>query len=348
MSRLSIRKKLTPVETAVFCSQLEMLLRGGISAHESLLLLQEGASDANESELLELLACEVGAGAPLYDAMEKSGRFLHNAVEMVKIGETAGRLEDVLEALNRYYLRNERLKENARSAMMHPLVMLCLLVALVIVLLVRVMPVFAQVYMQLGATMSPFAYGLLSFGQWLGRSSMVIGIVLIALSVTVVLLWKRSGGKNALLRFSQRFPLTRPLMRLQNSARFCFVMALMLKSGLPFEQAAGLAQPLFEGDTAQRIQRILDSFEQEPLSVCLAKSGLFDAVDARLLQIGLRVGQLDTAMEDLAGRSEIKVDEMFSRLVGIVEPVMVALMGLVAGMVLLSVMLPLLGIMAAI
>ena len=342
-----LQKKLTPIETALLCSELEMLLRGGISAHEALLLLEEGA-EGEDSALFSQLATEVGAGAPLFEAMEKSGRFLHDAVEMVRIGETSGRLEDVLYALNRYYLRNERLREAARSAIAHPLLMLCLLVALVAVLLIRVLPVFAQVYLQLGATMSPFANGLLSFGQWLGKSSMIIGAVLIVATALIVLMWKRASTRSALIEFSQRFPLTRPLIFRQNSTRFCFVLALMLKSGLPFDQAAGLAQPLFEKDTAQRIQQIVDSFEQESLSACLSKSGLFDPVDARLLQIGLRVGKLDTAMEELAQRSEIKVDEMFSKLVGTIEPVMVTLMGLVAGMVLLSVMLPLLGIMAAI
>ncbi len=342
------KKKLTPIATAAFCSQLAMLLRGGVSVHESLLLLNEGSKGTDESKLLELLASEAGHGVPLYKAMEQSGCFLRYAVDMVRIGETAGRLEEVLDALSRYYMRNERLRQTARSAILHPFVMLCLLVALVTVLLIRVLPVFSQVYAQLGTEMSPFATRLMLFGQWMGRSALAIGIGLVVVSVSLVVLWKSAGGKNAVLRFLTWLPITRSLIRQQNSSRFCFVMALMLKSGMSFEQSAGMAQQLFQGDAAARIQTLLSSLQNEPFAAALTRSGLFDTVDARLLQVGARVGEMDNAMEDLAQRSEDKSDAMFSRIVGIIEPAMVALMGLVAGMVLLSVMLPLLGIMAAI
>ena len=342
-------KTLSPSATAAFCSQLAMLLDGGVSVHESLLILHESTQDETEVRLFRDLATQVDRGEALNQAMQQSGRFSHYTTDMVRIGEHAGRLTSVLHALHDYFLRQVHLRQTIRAAITHPLTMLCLLFALVTVLIVRVLPVFQQVYNQLGADMSPFSTRLLAFGQWLADGSLYIGIITALLALLLYLAWRGESGRARRTRFLYRLPLTKPLMQQIASSRFSFVMSLMLKSGLPFDQAAAMAANLFGSVTKRRIQTLRSLLDGgTPLSEAITSSGLFTAMDARLLQIGARVGALDDAMEDLAKRSQSKSDALFERIIGLIEPTLVALMALVAGMVLLSVMLPLLGIMAAV
>ncbi len=343
------QKPLSALATAAFCAQLAMLLDGGVSVHESLLILRDGTEQDHEAAMFDDLAQMVGSGVSLYQAMSQKSRFSRYTVEMVRIGETTGRLGNVLNALNAYHLRQEHLRQTIKTAVTHPLIMLCLLFALIAVLLVRVLPVFAQVYTQLGADMSPFAMHLLNFGRWLSHGSLYIGAAVIFSALVLFVLWRNDKGKDGLMHFLSRLPLTRPLMHQITTSRFSYAMSLMLKSGISFEQAADMAARLFRGDAKARIQSLLSLLSRDgTLTSALSKSGLFSAMDARLLQVGARVGAMDNAMEDLAMRSEARSDALFERLVGMIEPTLVALMALVAGMVLLSVMLPLLGIMAAI
>jgi type IV pilus assembly protein PilC len=179
----------------------------------------------------------------------------------------------------------------------------------------------------------------------LGNSSFYLGFALLSAAVIMFLLWKTKVGKELLMRFFAWLPVTNALIRTKDGSYFCFAMALMLKSGLSFEQAMEYAQSLL----IKSAKRKVSVFTQVPGDklIALVKSGLLSAADARLLQMGARVGKMDAAMEDLAERNECKSEEAAERLVNIVEPVMVGLMGVCAGTVLLSVMLPLLGIMAA-
>jgi type IV pilus assembly protein PilC len=326
-----------------------MLLRGGLSLHESLLLLKDGTADEKEAALFEALAGDVEAGAHFASAMANTGAFPRYAIAMVRIGEASGRLEIVLEALNAYFIRSERVRAAVRSAVVNPLVLVCLLIVLVGVLLVRVLPVFALVYSQLGASMSVLASGLLSFGDWLSRGAFAIGFLLVLAAGLIYAMWRSERGKMTLNRFFSSLPFVRPLSRQLFASRFSFAMALMLKSGMDFDHAAGMAAELFEGVQRERIESLLKNVRRnEPLTVSLIESGLFDATDARLLQVGARVGNMDNAMDELARRSEMRAEEQLSRVVGYIEPALVTLMAVIAGMVLLSVMLPLLGIMSAI
>lgn len=337
-----------PVVSA-FCAQLALLIRGGLSAHESLLLLGESTADDAERKLLTALASDVGGGAPLYTAMAQSGRFAPYAMAMVRIGEAAGRLDSALGALATYYERTERLRQSVKRAVIHPLIMFALLMAIIAVLLVQVLPVFAQVYAQLGAKMSALAALLLRVGEWLGRSALYIGTVLVAFGIIFFLVWRRESGRTAVISLLRRFPLLRSVFRQLDTSRFSFAMALMLHSGLSIDQAVEFAAALFSGAARERVLGLHRALARgDSLSSSLINSGLFSPVDARLLYAGARVGALDTAMEALTKRSEEAAEHGLARVVDMVQPMMVTLMAVVAGMVLLSVMLPLLGIMAAI
>ena len=165
-------------EVAGFCTQLAMVVGAGISLEEGLLILRDDAEDASTRELLSSLISHVEVGQPLHTALRESRRFPRYMVQMVEIGETSGRLEQVLYALSDYYDRNESITKSVKNAITYPAVMIVMMLLVILVLIVEVLPIFQDVFAQLGGEMGGFAQGIMAFGGTISRySAIFIGLV---------------------------------------------------------------------------------------------------------------------------------------------------------------------------
>ena len=341
---------LSATELSGFCAQMAMLLKAGIAAREGLAIMHDDISDNDSRLLLEQLSLRVEEGCPLSAAFEKSGVFPKYVVDMTEIGEQSGRLDEVLESLTAYYEREQSISTSIRNAVTYPLIMLGMMVTVIIVLAVRVMPIFNDVFAQLGAEMSAFAQGVMSFGNALGRSSTTIVAALAVLIVSVLFLRMTAKGRRYLSLFFARFPLTKRLSMKIAVGRFAGAMALMLQSGLDPDQSLNLAGKLVNHpDLTARIKECQNRVAAgSSFSDGLFSSKIFSGVYARMVSVGFRTGAADTIMRHLSDRSEEEIDAELNTLVSIVEPTLVAVLSVAVGLILLSVMLPLMGIMSTI
>ena len=308
------------------------------------------ARDSNgpDKKLLSEMAAAV-KGATLFSAMEKTGRFPEYAQGLMKVGEQTGRIEEVLASLAGYYEGRERLTRRIRGALLYPAVMLVLMLAVIGVLLVRVLPIFDDVYASLGGRLTGVAGGLLALGRGLDRIMPVLWVIL-ALGAVFALcfacvpavrektaaLWRSGWGDKG-------------VARKLNNARLAQAMSMGMASGLPVEEAVALSAKLMDAGAKERCASCRASLEQgTPLGEAMRASGFLPASQCRLLELGQRSGAGDAAMEKISRDLTEEGDAALDTLVGQVEPALVLLCSLLVGLILLSVMLPLMDIMAAI
>ena len=341
-----MKRTLSYGEIAEVSLELSLLLHAGVGTGDALYLLGE---DSPHKKLLSAMADEVDGGAALASAMRSSAAFPTYACGLVEVGERTGRTEEALAALSRYYEDRVRMDRRVRSALLYPAVMLALMLVVIGVLLVKVLPIFDDVYASLGTRLTGVAAGLLTMGRWLEGALPVFWAVLAALVLIGFLFTAVGPLRRSLVSFWQRGHGDRGVSRKLNNARLAQAMAMGMASGLPLEEALGLSAGLVEGGARRRCEDCRKRLDNgEALSAALKASGLLPASQSRLLELGQRSGAGDASMEkiarDLSEEGEAALDAAVSR----VEPALVLLCSVLVGLILLSVMLPLMHIMSAI
>ena len=337
-----MKKMISNEELSTLCLELSMLLHAGVGMGDALSLLAEEGD-----KLLGEMAEQVDGGIPLSAALRDSGRFPVYACGLVEVGERTGRTEEALAALARYYEDRVRLARRVRSALLYPAVMLALMLVVIAVLLVKVLPIFDDVYASLGGRLTGVAGGLLALGRWL-EGAMPVLWVLLALVALFAAAFAASGSfRTRVLSLWRNSHGDKGVARLLNNARLAQAMAMGMASGLPLDEAVALSAGLLEAGAKERCLACQKQLE-EGQSLSTALRTLLPANQCRLLELGQRSGTGDASMEkiarDLTEQGEAALDD----LVGRVEPALVLVCSVLVGLILLSVMLPLMHIMAAI
>lgn len=349
MSKLSA-KMLTSSEISSFCAQMAMIMKSGISIQEGVSILYEDADHPDVKEILKVITDHVDVGEPLHMALEASHQFPKYVLDMVEIGEHSGKLEEVLDSLCDYYEREENMSQSIRNAVTYPLVMVVLMLLVVGVLVVKVLPIFNEVFLQLGGEMSGFARGIMNFGSVFGKYSIII-LAVVALIVCGILFAKNTEkGKRVIKRWGESFFATKKMAAKIASGRFASALSLMLSSGVDTDNALDMVEKLVDNqDIHKKIITCREAISVgESFSDALANAEIFTGMDARMLSIGFKTGSTDSVMKKIADRYESEIEIRVNNAISVLEPTMVAILAVVVGMILLSVMMPLMGIMSTI
>ncbi len=338
-------------EISALCLELSLLLHAGVSSGDGLALMAEEESQAVSHDFLLPMARQVDEGSSLAAAFRSSGRFPHYVCSLLDVGERSGRVEESFAALARYYEERAQLDRRLRAALLYPAVLLLIMLIVIVVLLVRVLPVFHDVYADLGGHLTGIAGGLLAFGRLLDNAMPILLVLLVIFLVLLALFSLSSPFRGLLLARWRVHWGDRGISRKINSARFAQSLSMGLSSGLPLEEALSLSSHLLEDVPAARarFQDCLSRMEQGvSLPQAMGESGLLPRAQSRLLDLGLRSGSGDCAMEEIARRLSEESEAALEARLGQVEPALVGITSVLVGLILLSVMLPLVHIMTAI
>ncbi len=327
------------------CRGLALLLHAGISLADGIFLLEQEEQDALKP-LLGRLGRAMDQGETLADAMEESGAFPHYVTGMVRIGHRTGRMEEALNSLADYFDQRRRTDAMLRSAVAYPSMLLALMLAVVGVLLIQVLPVFDRVYASLGSRLTGAAAGLLHLGQLLQRALPWLLVLLITAAGIVLAFWKIPALRS---KFQARFG-DRGISRHFHNARFARAMAMGLGSGLTLEEALELAELLLSDvpGAAARCRLCAQRLnEGDSLADAMAAAQLLPAAQSRMLALGLRGGNSDLVMERIADAMMEEAEATLTARIAKIEPAMVLGASLLVGLILLTVMLPLLNILSS-
>ena len=344
-------KLLNNTYLSMLTSELAMLLDAGLTVSDSLQVLQEDEPTKEGKAIMQTIIDGLEKGEPFSAALKNAGHFPRYMVHMVEIGEKTGRVVETLKALSDYYDRQVRLSATIKNSIMYPAILLILMIVVVLILIVQVLPIFNDVFSRLGTQMSPLAVSLMNFGSWLGDASIVIAAILCAIFVLAILSWALPNiRRNFTKLFSNKWGASGVFGKIASS-RFVFAMTLAMASGLDMEEAIDIAANVSGGSKAvdkkhEQCAEILRG--GGTLSESLCGAGILTLQDGKMLSIGSRSGKADEAMAEIARRSDENVQDDINRLVGRIEPTLVILSSVVVGVILLSVMLPLMGIMTSI
>lgn len=349
---MSTEKKSRPfnnMEMASICSQLALILKSGISLLEGISIMLEDADTEEEQRILQTLLDEVMMHGSLNLAMETVGLFPAYAVQMVKIGEETGTLDEVMQALADHYEREDSISKGIRQAVTYPLLMAGLMVLVIVVLLIKVMPIFNQVFMQLGTEMTGFSRVLMNMGNVLSRYSVVFAAILIVIVLAILVGTRTQKGRAFFHHLGYRIGVTRPMMERTAACRFASGMALTLASGLDPERSLELVGSLNDDpDFQKKLENCKERLAgSEELSTALTASGIFSGMYSRMIAIGGRTGSMDQVMKQIADLYQDEMDDKMNRAIAVLEPTLVIALSLVVGVILLSVMLPLMGILSS-
>ncbi len=341
-----MKRKLSNDEIASLCLELSLLFHAGVSTGDALSLL---AQEEEHRGMLSAMAEQVDGGKTLSTALRESGVFPVYVCGLVEVGERTGRTEEALAALSRYYEERVRIGRRVRSALLYPAVMLALMLVVIGVLLVKVLPIFDDVYASLGGRLTGVAAGLLNLGRWIEGAMPVLYLILAGLVLVVLVFGLVGPLRRGVVSLWQKTRGDRGVSRKLNNARLAQALAMGMASGLPVEEAVSLSANLMEGKARKRCQECGQRLEKgESLGAALRLSGLLPPRQSRLLELGQHSGAGDASMEKIARDLGEEGEAALDALVGRVEPALVLVCSVLVGLILLSVMLPLMHIMSAI
>ncbi|MEA4934635.1 MAG: type II secretion system F family protein [Lawsonibacter sp.] len=345
------KHQLSNDEISGLCLELSLLLHAGVNFGDGLALMAEEESQSSSHDFLLHMAQQADDGASLANVFQTSGRFPNYVCALLAVGERSGRTEESLTALAQYYESRTQLDCRLRTALLYPAVLLLILLIVIVVLLVRVLPVFNDVYSDLGGHLTGVAGALFLLGCFLDQI-MPILLVLLGLMFLFLALFSLSPSFRSLLLCWWRTHWgDHGISRKINTARFAQSLAMGLSSGLPLEEALSLSSHLLEDVPSARVrfQDCLSKLEQgTPLAKAMGESGVLPRTQSRLLDLGLRSGSGDSVMEQIAQRLFAESETALEEKIGQVEPTLVVITSVLVGLILLSVMLPLMHIMTAI
>ena len=337
---------MTQLELSRIFRALSALLHAGISPAEGMYLLAQEEGEALSRQLTEM-GNRLDLGQTLSGVMDG---FPAWARAMVAVGEETGRLEEALSFLADYCDEGIRTRRLLKQSLAYPVMLFALMLLVIGLLLTRVLPVFDQVYASLGTGLTGLAGGLLVVGRKLTQALPVLAVLLGLLLAGLLIYRFVPAAQNYVNHHFQKSLGDRGILRKFNNARFARALAMGIGSGQTAEEALTLAGRLLSdipGAAGRCAEAEALLAEGADLSQALEQTGLLPPARSRMLAVGLRSGSVDKILTDVADRMENDARQALEDWLSAVEPALVLLSAALVGVILLSVMVPLLDILSA-
>lgn len=340
-------KKLNNIEISSFCAQLAMMVRSGISLLEAVSIMRDDSLQGSGKEILEKIYAGLEMGLPLSETMKDTEVFPDYVLNMTEIGERSGCLDEVLEGLSDHYENEEAITSSIKHSLTYPVVMLFMMMAVVVILIVKVLPVFNDVFKELGGGLTGVSASIMNMGTAMSRYSIVFAVILILLLALLFYIAFTESGRVRFHRFLQSFKPTRGISRKLSCARVAKCLSLCVRSGMELDEGLEIAGRLADNkEVRERVAACREAVSNgEAFEDAAEKSELFTGVYGRMINVGIRSGSADQVFSKIAVQYENDASQKLEGVINVIEPTMVAVLSVIVGMILLSVMLPLMNIM---
>jgi general secretion pathway protein F len=282
---------------------------------------------------------QVQEGKSLSRALNEHARvFPPLYINMVRAGEAGGVMESVLERLADYLESSEKAREEIRSAMTYPLILALVGGASIVILLTYVLPKFAMVFNDMGATMPTSTRVVMGISEALQKFWWV-GVLALILAVLVYRRYTATpAGRFKVDRFTMNVPLFGELIRKVQVARFARTLGTMLKGGVPLIQSLDIVRAIVSNTVIMQALSAVqkDVSEGKGLAQPLERTGVFPPLSLQMVAVGEETGRLDDMLIIVSDHYDRDVTNMVARLMSMLEPAMLLLMGLVTGFIVIA------------
>ncbi len=346
------RKKhgLPAAELSGFCSEVALMLGAGMALYDGVEALAETYKASDNAEVYKALSEGVIRTGSLYEALKESDVWPQYLVEMAGVGERTGRLEEVMTGLAAYYEREGRIRRAVVSAVTYPLVLGVMMVLIVLVMILKIMPVFRRVLNSMGVAMTASGASLMTWGTAIGWIVLALVLLTVAAAAVCAALLRTKRRERVLSALKRAFPPLRRLSVRLAASRVASVLSMMISSGFPLEEALKMTSLVLSDKEAEaQVEGVREKLDGgAAFADAIGETKLFDEMYSRMIRMGVAAGREDQVMEKIAQVYQEQVEDGIANLVSIIEPTMVTLLSVVIGAILMSVMLPMAGILSSI
>ena len=340
-------RTLRPQELSDLCRQLSTLLASGVSLVRALTIIsQDEGISAGLRRVYESVLSEVRKGSSLSDALEAQQVFPALMLGMVRAGEGSGRLDRVAERLAVHYEKAHQMNQQVRSALMYPMILAVLSVAVVIVIVTFVLPQFSDLFSTMDSlpavTLALMAFSDFMVTKWY--------LLLLGLAALAGALLRSPSVRLALDRGKLTMPVFGRLHRIICTARFARTISSLYASGLPIITALQTARDTIgNAYIASQFDAVLAQVRSGvSLSAALESVDGFQRKLCSSIAVGEETGQLDSMLDSIADSMEYDAQQASRRMMTILEPMLIVLMAFVVGFIIIAVMSPIIGSYSAI
>ena len=336
-------KKAKAKNLAVFTRQFSVMIDAGLPLVQCLDILGNQEEDKSFAKTILQTRADVEAGASLADAMKKHPRtFDALFTNMIAAGEAGGILDTILKRLAAYIEKAVKLTAQVKSAMIYPVAVIVIAALVVAVILWKVIPTFAALFAGLGAELPLPTRVVIWMSNALIRYMPFIIIAIVALAVGFRQYYATRNGKRVVDGALLRAPILGMILRKIAVARFCRTLATLMSSGVPILDGLLITSKTAGNAVVEdAIASTRKSIERgETVSAPLKETGVFPPMVTQMIAVGEATGALDTMLSKIADFYEEEVDVAVAGLLTLLEPLMIAVLGVVVGGIVISMYMP--------
>ena len=345
------RKTVKPKVLMIFTRQLATLIDAGLPLLRGLNVLEKQERDSVLKKAINKLAGSVQGGSTFSEGLAQHPRLFNNLyVNMVRAGELGGVLEVVLTRLAEFQEKAQRIKNKVAAAMVYPIIVLTLAIAILIFLMVFIVPRFEAIFHDMlgdrplpAITLAVIAVSSFVQDQW----TLLLGLF-VAIFIIYRLVARTRLGRVVVDRIKLSAPLFGDLIRKSSISRFSRTLGTLVTSGVPILQALTITRETAGNMViARAISQVHDSVKEgESIMLPLEASGVFPPMVVSMIDVGEETGQLPEMLLKIAEVYDDEVDNSVAALTSLLEPIMIVLLALIVGTIVIALFMPLISIMS--
>jgi len=336
-------KKIKMDDLVIFCRQLATMVEAGIPLVGALDILGQQIEKKGFRDVVIQIRERVEAGESLSGAMAKHKTVFSDLfVNMVKAGEASGMLDEILDRVAEYMEKTNALQHKVQSALVYPMVVTGMALGITLLLLIKVIPVFKDIYSGFGAALPKPTQILIMISDNLGRIFPVLTSVIVLGSFGVNRYMKTDRGRLLFDSFLLSVPVFGILFKKVAVSKFTRTLSTLMKSGVPILSALEIVSKT-AGNKAveQSLEMVRKNVrEGERIADPLARSKIFPPMVVRMVSVGEQAGQLEKMLTKIADFYEEQVDASVSGLTSLIEPLIICFLGIVIGTIVICMFLP--------
>ncbi len=343
------RGKVKVEDLVVFSRQFTTLIESGIPVVECLTILQEQVENAYFKRVIADTLKDVREGAALSQALARHRNvFPEIYLSMVEAAEISGNLPSILDRVSLYLEKSNALRKKVTSALYYPAVVILMALSITAFLMFRVVPTFKDIFAGLGHELPLPTRVLIGISDFLTTRETIIALVLglIVGSVGLGKYISSPGGKKVFHRTLLRLPVFGELIRRVAIARFSRTFATLIKSGVSIVKCLDIVGKTSGNKIIE--EAVVDAKkaiqEGQPISTPLEKTGVFPVMVVKMISVGEKSGRLEDMLTKIAEFYEEQTDAMVSGLSSLIEPVVIAFLGVVVGGIVIALFMPIITI----
>ena len=338
------KKKITPMEIAVFTRQMATMMKAGVPLVQSFDIVSDGVENESMRELVQHIRSDVAAGSGFATALRKHPRYFDSLFcNLVESGEQSGALETLLDRIATYKEKTEALKAKIKKALTYPTAVVVVAILVTAVLLIKVVPQFAETFSSFGADLPAFTLMVLGLSEFVQETWLIILVAIIASIFIIKEIHHRSPGFRATVdKTSLRLPIVGKILYNSIIARYARTLSTTFAAGVPLidslESVAGSTGNIIYEKAVLEIRDNVATGIQ--LNQAMRSTNLFPSMALQMTAIGEESGSLDDMLDKVATYHEGIVDDMVDNLTSLLEPMIMVVLGVLVGGLLIAMYLP--------